>query len=253
MFRPADKSCRQCFPTFSCLLIDQECSFTRSFTPHSMKNLVFHSLLRWKMIILPSLTTSLMHLSLKGWEKVLFELESENRSPAVEFARTTYEFEMSSMEPSRIDERTFQNYDWVQTSYLPSMLCTPTDTLRTIPKLICDDDNESIESGGRANGGFSKDHGPTNNGLHDVSAGKETGRGDFTELDEAICDLLDDGFPEAPATPKPPETNLDLKGKPRASRPGKRRKRWHGTQSGDFSPKAQMQIVQFFHETSSNL
>ena len=42
-------------------------------TPH-IKNLAFHGLLRWKMMILPVLTTSLMHYSLKNWENVLFEL-----------------------------------------------------------------------------------------------------------------------------------------------------------------------------------
>ena len=36
-----------------------------------------HSLLRWKMIILPTRTISLVHFSLKGWENVLFELGSE--------------------------------------------------------------------------------------------------------------------------------------------------------------------------------
>ena len=44
-----------------------------------MKNLAFHSLLRWKIILLPILTTSLIHFSLKGWENVvvLFEHGSE--------------------------------------------------------------------------------------------------------------------------------------------------------------------------------
>ena len=37
-----------------------------------MKNLAFHSLLGWKLITLPILTTSLTHFSLKGWENVLF-------------------------------------------------------------------------------------------------------------------------------------------------------------------------------------
>ena len=36
------------------------------------EGLDFHGLLRWKMIMLPILTTSLLHLSLKGWENVLF-------------------------------------------------------------------------------------------------------------------------------------------------------------------------------------
>ena len=53
------------------------CSLTRNITSHSMKNLAFHSLLRWKMIILPILTTSRMHFCSKGWENVLFELRSE--------------------------------------------------------------------------------------------------------------------------------------------------------------------------------
>ena len=42
-----------------------------------MRNLAFHSLLRWKMIIPPILTTSLIQFSKKGWENVLFELGSE--------------------------------------------------------------------------------------------------------------------------------------------------------------------------------
>ena len=40
------------------------CSLTRNITSHSMKNLAFHSLLRWEMIILPILTTSFIHFSL---------------------------------------------------------------------------------------------------------------------------------------------------------------------------------------------
>ena len=40
------------------------CSLTRNITSHSMENLAFHSLLRWKMIILPILTPSLIHFSL---------------------------------------------------------------------------------------------------------------------------------------------------------------------------------------------
>ena len=49
---------------------------TRNITSHGMKNLAFHSLLRWK-IILPVLAASLIHFSLKSWENVLFELGSE--------------------------------------------------------------------------------------------------------------------------------------------------------------------------------
>ena len=44
---------------------------------HCMKNLDFHTLLRWNMILLPILTTSLAHFSLKSWENVLFELGSK--------------------------------------------------------------------------------------------------------------------------------------------------------------------------------
>ena len=49
------------------------CSLNRIITSHSMKNLGFHSLLRWTMIILPIPTTSLIHLSLKGWETVTWK------------------------------------------------------------------------------------------------------------------------------------------------------------------------------------
>ena len=37
------------------------CSLTKNVTSHSIKNLAFHRLLRWKMIILPILTTLLIH------------------------------------------------------------------------------------------------------------------------------------------------------------------------------------------------
>ena len=53
------------------------CSLARNITSHSKENLAFHSLLGWKMIILPILTTSFIHFSLKGWENVLFDLGSE--------------------------------------------------------------------------------------------------------------------------------------------------------------------------------
>ena len=50
------------------------CSLTRNMTSHIIKNLAFHSLLRWKMIILPILTTSLIHFSLKSWKNILFDM-----------------------------------------------------------------------------------------------------------------------------------------------------------------------------------
>ena len=53
----------------------------RNITPHSKKNLAFHSLLRRNMIIPLILTTSFIHFSLKGWENVLVELGSERVNP----------------------------------------------------------------------------------------------------------------------------------------------------------------------------
>ena len=44
---------------------------------HIGEELGLYSLLRWKMIILPILTPTLIHFSLKGWENVLFKLRSE--------------------------------------------------------------------------------------------------------------------------------------------------------------------------------
>ena len=41
------------------------CSLTRNITSHSMENLAFHSLLRWKMIIIQILATPLMHFLFK--------------------------------------------------------------------------------------------------------------------------------------------------------------------------------------------
>ena len=57
------------------------CSLTRNITSHSMENPALHGLLRWKMIILPILTTSLIHFYLKGWENVLFELVTPSVQP----------------------------------------------------------------------------------------------------------------------------------------------------------------------------
>ena len=41
------------------------CSLTRNITSHSMENVAFHSLLRWKMIIIQILATPLMHFLFK--------------------------------------------------------------------------------------------------------------------------------------------------------------------------------------------
>ena len=48
------RDAKTCFNPFT------PCSLTRNITSHSMKNLSCHSLLRWKMIILPIRTTSLI-------------------------------------------------------------------------------------------------------------------------------------------------------------------------------------------------
>ena len=53
------------------------CSLTRNITSDRVKNLAFHNLLRWKMVIPPILNTPLIHFSLKGWKIVLFKLGSE--------------------------------------------------------------------------------------------------------------------------------------------------------------------------------
>ena len=49
------------------------CSLTRNITSHSMENLAFHSsLIRWKMTILPILTTSLNTLLFKWLREIMF-------------------------------------------------------------------------------------------------------------------------------------------------------------------------------------
>ena len=53
------------------------CSLTRNSTSHSMKNLAFHSLLRWKVVTLPILTASLIHLSQEVGRMYFFGLGSD--------------------------------------------------------------------------------------------------------------------------------------------------------------------------------
>ena len=54
------------------------CSLTNNSTSHSMENLAFHNSLRWKMIALPILTTSLIHFLFKRFGECTFwELGSE--------------------------------------------------------------------------------------------------------------------------------------------------------------------------------
>ena len=51
---------------------------TRNITSHSMENLAFHSLLRWKMIILRQFSLPHLYIYLQeGWENVLFGLGCE--------------------------------------------------------------------------------------------------------------------------------------------------------------------------------
>ena len=52
-------------------------SFKFPLQPHQKYHLTFHSLLRWKIIKVAILTTSLIHSYLNGWENVVFELGSE--------------------------------------------------------------------------------------------------------------------------------------------------------------------------------
>ena len=62
------------------------CSLTRNITSHSMKNLAFHGLLRWKMIILPLLTTSLIHFFWLG-ECTLLNLRVKGLNQSLKFSK----------------------------------------------------------------------------------------------------------------------------------------------------------------------
>ena len=48
------------------------CSLTLIITSYSVENLAFHSLLKWKMIILPILTTSLIHFRFRRFRECTF-------------------------------------------------------------------------------------------------------------------------------------------------------------------------------------
>lgn len=71
-------------------------------------------------------------------------------------------FDMAYRKPPTVNERALANYDWARTSHLPGMLepnFHDTNFTETIPKLICDEDDDDSEEGdlGQENKGF--DHG----------------------------------------------------------------------------------------------
>ena len=51
------------------------CSLARNITSHSLENLAFHSLLRWKMIVITILTTSCYD---QGPEQSIYKCEMRN-------------------------------------------------------------------------------------------------------------------------------------------------------------------------------
>ena len=68
---PAYDWFRLCFHSQEWSMSNFPYSLTRNITSHSVKNVAFHSLLRWKMIILPIPTASLIHgeeCTLWTWE-----------------------------------------------------------------------------------------------------------------------------------------------------------------------------------------
>ena len=71
---PIYESATECLPFHSqeWSISNFPCSLTRNITSHSMENLAFHSLVRWKMVVLEILTTSPVHFSLGSWENLLF-------------------------------------------------------------------------------------------------------------------------------------------------------------------------------------
>ena len=104
------------------------CSLTRNTTPHSTEHLAFHSVLWWKIIILPILTSTLIHFSLKGWENVLFELGSSaiqtSLSSAHEYLRLSathlcvqfqqhyFRYRCTSLGPRPPDQTTSARHPW---------------------------------------------------------------------------------------------------------------------------------------------
>ena len=83
------------------------CSLTRSMTSHSMENLTFHSLLRWKMIILQIFAASLIQLLLKGWENEIFELGTDASKPnmRIDWKRHLWFFNSHGFVPEKPKEK----------------------------------------------------------------------------------------------------------------------------------------------------
>ena len=70
--------------TTNCHISNFPCSRTRDITSHSMKNLAFHSLLRWKMTLHYQFSLPRLYISLKRWWKnVLLERRSERVKASV--------------------------------------------------------------------------------------------------------------------------------------------------------------------------
>ena len=57
------------------------CSLTRNITSHSKENLAFHTLLRWKMIIIQILATPLMHFPFKRLGECTFWAQEWSAQP----------------------------------------------------------------------------------------------------------------------------------------------------------------------------
>ena len=87
------------------------CSLTRNITPHSMKNLTFHSLLRWKVVILQILATSLI--------QSLFERLGEYTFIAQEWKGEPFHSQEWSMQ-SHFSKPTHMEDDYINNSLTTS-------------------------------------------------------------------------------------------------------------------------------------
>lgn len=128
---------------------------------------------------------------------------------------------MSQTKPPKVNERTFDNYDWTQTSCLPGMLepVATSGLAGSVPKLMCDDEEELSVPEGRSNDGYSSENNiktdwnertteahhpsrpvPAAQNAHDNPYAAEDG-----SVDDAVYDIMDEEYPTFPQAPPPPQ------------------------------------------------
>ena len=94
------------------------CSLTRNIASHSMENLAFHSLLRWKMIML--LQLSLIRFSLEGWPGRMYSFWTWEKIRVLHSAQKTLLTSYQSLQ-SLYTKLPLHSQEWSISNFLCSL------------------------------------------------------------------------------------------------------------------------------------